>query len=1328
MNGTPTPPLSVHANFIKEQLPTWLTEAPDAERQALRASLVRCNQSRHDLIGVMRRLSSPLRHGRALMINPLRRKFAGKLDHEQIILRRVWKHHHLLGLIKTHAGTTEHGLLEAALQNFEADEAEDGGMEDGSGLFQDGRALNGVTPEQFARFCRHLDIGKYYQAHLLQVLGPAWHHGRISTVQRHFNAHACNTFEVGLRIAHLKGEMAKPLYDTLLVLVRDGRHPDLRCSHLTLDGVALPNVLVIESGGQSILYVPEDPQMPFKVHPSLPELDTKLAERLEKDPTYVDFFKRLVPLRHRETLLQVKPAWIDWYSVGATGKRIPTCMQSPLTLTAIEGDVFNAITLSRIEQIKQDARIVAVPTEDADAVSRQKRLQAFIEFGESLAFFAASFVPIVGEALLAVSAVQLVGSIYSGFAAWSRGDSDEALNDLMDVVDSVAQAAVTAGVVKTVGFGAGLVKVKLRDGADRLWNPDLTPYRHLDSNLPGGLTPNAQGIYTHEQQHYVKLDDHLHAIERDAHSQQWHLQHPSDPDAFAAPLLTNGVGGWRQAHETPRDWDDLKLIKRLGPDAANITEPQVQSVLLLSGASSSTLRQAHQEVLRPPPLLRDTLKRFNLEQEIREFDPYRADGSTLTPCSPYIQLHLVCSLPEWPKNVTLTVVDEQGATLVSHGSGSREITITQTRFNKGELLHAVESQLPASEFNELLPTPLIEHLTKVENLAVRLTRQAPKQRAQLFAWLSQTLDAPTSTVEQVIGQILPELSKSHLEEMAAVLSPEQKRRLQREKSLTEQQHWEADQYVQQIRANRARESLHLDSVNTAETPVMMLSTLEQLPGWPRERRLEVRDKSPSGRLLCSIGAENAATRYLVTHEGEQFRPRNAAGLPLHDATDLLNAIRYTLSPTELHSVLRQSEAPTLKQAMRKTSLQLMARKLDASRAKLPRGSSVPARRLVDPLFAEPEPPEGMMLRADGIYQAPALPDGSRRYYALDNAKYYRVRPDSEGWRLVDARSHFRAYQPYLRKKAEAGWEIDDSLVSAVGGSDSGSGSGSESILSTSSSDEFESAQSSSDYESADDSPVVYTPEELSRMRSSKSYQDSQNYLRVFDRANNGRYPLRDVEGRAMRIKFIQTVSIARPSNTPYHKSLVLPFIQWQGFEKVAALYDNKLEVTRFTAAHQRSPEEASLIGQATVVTTRAIRKGETLGVYGGELLPVYVAENRRDPYLLDVYVHRRAMESRKGAPDARQISANLVLSGDNVLSRINTLFEYENGKPVRQAETGYNLEIAGFDVDTQQGDQPMVRLRLTALFASEDIEPGTEVRWNYGYDEHTVRMLFGEPE
>ncbi|MDP1171923.1 dermonecrotic toxin domain-containing protein, partial [Klebsiella pneumoniae] len=81
------------------------------------------------------------------------------------------------------------------------------------------------------------------------------------------------------------------LYEQLLALQKQGSHPDLSCSHLTLDSVVLPNVLVIQTGSKHLLYIPEDPVTPFRLHLHMSDLESELAARLDKSLDYRKFFK-----------------------------------------------------------------------------------------------------------------------------------------------------------------------------------------------------------------------------------------------------------------------------------------------------------------------------------------------------------------------------------------------------------------------------------------------------------------------------------------------------------------------------------------------------------------------------------------------------------------------------------------------------------------------------------------------------------------------------------------------------------------------------------------------------------------------------------------------------------------------------------------------------------------------------------------------------------------------------------------------------------------------------------------------------------------------------
>jgi hypothetical protein len=250
----------------------------------------------------------------------------------------------------------------------------------------------------------------------------------------------------------------------------------------------------------------------------------------------------------------------------------------------------------------------------------------------------------------------------------------------------------------------------------------------------------------------------------------------------------------------------------------------------------------------------------------------------------------------------------------------------------------------------------------------------------------------------------------------------------------------------------------------------------------------------------------------------------------------------------------------------------------------------------------------------------------------------------------------------------------------------------------------------------------YTPDELASMKREVHFIHLRNIPGSYDRVNNGRYPLRDLQGKPIRIRELQRTVIAQ-SGVQYRSAPIKPYIQFEGFEAVGALYEQKLQWRVFTAQDMKVPQEKSLIGQSMVVANTRIAKGEIVGVYGGTVLPSGVGSPGGQTYIM--------LAGARPTPGKLGVEP-IEISGDNILSRINTHFEYgADGKPVRQAAGGYNVEGVGFDVDADEvwGAGPAAkttrtRFLLTAVFATENIPAGAELRMDYQYSEGMIEAQF----
>lgn len=116
-------------------------------------------------------------------------------------------------------------LLDAAIHNFEADEAKPNAFSEGSGVFTldaEGAPLrHALSVEKFVTLCRDLDLGAQYQAHLKDILMPAAATDRV-VLQRLSVANDKASFKSAALIGYLRGEITLHAYGQLLA-VHDGK-------------------------------------------------------------------------------------------------------------------------------------------------------------------------------------------------------------------------------------------------------------------------------------------------------------------------------------------------------------------------------------------------------------------------------------------------------------------------------------------------------------------------------------------------------------------------------------------------------------------------------------------------------------------------------------------------------------------------------------------------------------------------------------------------------------------------------------------------------------------------------------------------------------------------------------------------------------------------------------------------------------------------------------------------------------------------------------------------------------------------------------------------
>lgn len=745
-------------------------------------------------------------------------------------------------------------LLHSAMQNFEAAEAQNAGLEvDGLqsavlesndvSIVSDAQPIE-LVPEAFATLARELDIGGQYQALIDTILPPAagssQYAGKVWATFR--RAEQC-TFRLHVHQACLSKAIDPQIHELLLALANDRQveyqGKALMCSHMRLLNVTLSGALVIGAvtdatlsgrhpplefpfyGGLVITYMP-GAAIPLKAHAS--RHDAELFIRDQLSTLTASALVNLIPAEAKSRFdgaLQDRLRPYTWNPEKGLYERTPdpTAVVS-LHVQPFTRPLFDELVSQKRQRMKSDAMFHAVPTAMEDQKSADKRLAYF----EQLAFTAlnvgAFFVPGLGQLMLGLSAVMLSCEVFEGIESWADGDRKQALDYLMDVVENVAligafgaagAANLTPAVeripVETPSFIEELEPVVMPDGTNRLWHPDLQPFAH-DVILPAGLQADEFGLYHHDGKTWLALDGNVHAVRQAPENGEFRVLHPSKAHSYEPPLRHNGAGAWLHPADQPGHWQELQLFRRAGHLSGQFDDETARRILRASGTEENVLRRTLSENQRLPAQLEDSMTRFQLYRMLEQ-SPELTEPSQLQ-----------------------AAFEKRYRELPSHPSGGAEV---------------IQSRYPQ------LPPPVTEEL---------LRHASPLELDDLSAG-----KVPMRIAEEV-------------------------RSLQ-----------------QQVRLNRAYEGLYLESLRNWDTDVLILHTFEQLPGSSPDISITLEQRQYSPLQIDSIGVSGGPghTSILSTRAGYAVIDSDTPEEPLSVHDSLQGALFEMLTPTQRELLGIESE-------------------------------------------------------------------------------------------------------------------------------------------------------------------------------------------------------------------------------------------------------------------------------------------------------------------------------------------------------------------------------------------------------------------------------------
>jgi hypothetical protein len=688
--------------------------------------------------------------------------------------------------------------------------------------------------------------------------------------------------------------------------------------------------------GSLIAYVPDDPEHPLKEYPSLAAFMKELIGKL-RTHDYQSYFSRFVAQNdkgrffsrvnerlttfvwHRHEPLNSGPWWRETAIENPDAESVTHCIDTELWVTLFR---------ERRDKLIADARLIAVPTDDEDATTRFKRLSSYLSIGWNIFNFGAMLVPGLGEAMLGVMVAQMLAEVAEGVEDWSKGDKEQASGYFAGVLLNFAQLTLMGAghvipgarvvPIKLSPFVEGLKTVEFK-GKQCLWNPDLQPYEQPHV-LPAGTSADEMGVYDYRGKSLLEIDDKYYELQRNEHGSLHRLRHPTRSDTYQPQLEHNGADYWKTELDQPLEWDKTRLLRRSGA-LKGISDETLGHALTASGIHEEALRWSHAENEPLPPLLSDTLKRLRTDADakacanqilLNRIDDEWAD---LVP-------RFMTRLPGWPEGKAIEVFERSDFTGASFKEGYADASRAQTlQVSRQEL---VEGQLPdrVVEFldEQALGELLGEWLGGDHQARVDLTRRLLGDKVGVSAKvIFDTLyERRERSGNMSVRQLKNDysLSTSMAEELLRHADPADLQHLSNTRKIPLKLGRQARLAEQSIRLSRAYEGLYMESLAGPDSDRLAFHSLENLPGWPTDLRLEVREYSTSGRLMDSIGPDDAPIRkVLVRGTDGKYEAYDAVEQSLHGKDSLYPSILHALPDHqrialgfEIHEIARLEKA------------------------------------------------------------------------------------------------------------------------------------------------------------------------------------------------------------------------------------------------------------------------------------------------------------------------------------------------------------------------------------------------------------------------------------
>ncbi|MDY7067132.1 hypothetical protein PsexTeo8_36020 [Pseudomonas extremaustralis] len=939
------------------RIPDWYKQASAADRERMKEVHLRSRRSLNHLDQLFSPLKNPADYAEPLLVAEIEKTFGQRLDVRKVFYARKMEQKEcnpgpeevptdrvsaLAPQFYFYKGLS---LLEAALNNFTEDEAKRPVCSDchlitrydfhrypASKLHVPANVQVlklDIEAHEFAAMCRRLDLGCTYfeymrsgiNAHILpQSSGarPGKLYATLMTSHR-------NQVELAAEIALMKGDIQPSHYALIkAILIKQAGNKwgkdivsfcRFKLYSFQLDSILVIGPVVWEDllvnseirPRPCMVYIPGDPLHPLKAYDNIGAFTEHLTTRLCA-VEYRQFFSQFVPLSEQDGFYSKLKTLLDPGGNYTPDQDFDAAKKSKITEQGHYGhhwsDLWYDSAVKRVCFIMDNVSSSAVSTADITKRAYNAWLWSWGSKALDILNLAAFVVPFLGEAMLVVSAVQMIYEVCEGIGAWSDGDTSAAWAHLSAVALNVAGLVVPPVLLaaKDAAIIRRIVHVEF-GGRPRLYDFNPAHYRQRIA-LPNDLKPDASGLYTHGGRTYLPAADGHYQVQATQSRNDFRLVHPDGDARYAPRIRHNGEGAWVHEFEQPLTWDRSTLLRRLGPRVEHLSDSQLEQARLISGVSDDELRRVYVDQQLPPPMFRDTLRRFECAARHQAFIDQlsSADPQVASRLDWSLQMKVMMETGMWPKSRTLVVFDAENNLVWRSGEvRTREqvVKLDEARVESNGLLPSLLNQLSEPEIRHLLDEAALKRSMRwrlamaggsqrdgtvllrpasPEALEAQVERMVQAQRtpeARALRYRERLLEAAQQArgklirdevaagdlfgepSVQLIQRSFPGLPRLVAQELVEHAYRRELKSMDDTSRLPLRLAEEARCYLQKARVMRAHTDLLFDSELSMDSVRLALHKLVALPDRLEGVGIELREGTYDGALLDRVGRADA---------------------------------------------------------------------------------------------------------------------------------------------------------------------------------------------------------------------------------------------------------------------------------------------------------------------------------------------------------------------------------------------------------------------------------------------------------------------------------------